>query len=344
MNPTVSVVVPCLNEKGHIETCIESILCQQLPGGDLEVIVVDGMSEDGTREILMRMGEQDTRLRMVDNPSGTTPSGINAGIKAARGQYIAILGAHNRYASDYLRHSVDVLEETGADNVGGSMLIEAHSLVEHAISAAHTSAFSVGGARWHNPNYEGPADTVFGGMYRRDVFDRIGFFDEELVRNQDDELNLRLTRAGGTVWQSPRIRSWYSPRGSLRALFRQYVQYGYWKVRVIQKHRWPASVRHLFPACFVLSLTLLLLSSLRWPAALWGLLGLIGTYSTCNVIASVLAARHKGWKVITLLPLVFACYHFAYGLGFLRGIYDFVILRRGPAIGFSKLTRHSASS
>ena len=149
---------------------------------------------------------------------------MNAGITASRGRFVAIAGAHNRYAPDYLRQSVAVLEETGADNVGGAMICEGRSRVQKAVAAAHHSRFGGGGARWHDPNYEGPADTVFGGVYRREVFDRIGLFDAELIRNQDDEFNLRLTRAQGRIWQSPRIRSWYSPRATLRSLFNQYLQ------------------------------------------------------------------------------------------------------------------------
>src|SRR5438552_1613745 len=197
--PAVSIVVPCRNEKGHIGTCIRSILAQEPPPGGFEVIVADGMSDDGTRDVLKRLAEEDPRLRVVDNPGRITPCGMNTGIREARGRYIAIMGAHNRYAPDYLCRSVEVLEGTGADDVGGAMVCEAESWLQQAIAAAHHSPFSVGGARWHNPDYEGPADTVFGGVYRREVFARIGFFDEELVRNQDDEFNLRLVRAGGKI-------------------------------------------------------------------------------------------------------------------------------------------------
>jgi succinoglycan biosynthesis protein ExoA len=214
--------------------------------------------------------------------------------------------------------------------------------LERAIAAAHHSSFSVGGAKWHNPTYKGPADTVFGGLYRREVFDRIGLFDEELVRNQDDELNLRLVRAGGKIWQSPRIKSWYTSRGSLGSLFRQYMQYGYWKVRVIQKHKLPASVRHLVPGGFVLSVILLSLAAILWTPAIWALLAVVAAYSICNLTASFLTAGINDPPLFLHLPLVFATYHFAYGYGFLRGIVDFIILRRNPANGFVKLTRSPA--
>jgi hypothetical protein len=171
------------------------------------------------------------------------------------------------------------------------------------------------------------------------VFERIGFFDEELARNEDDEFNLRLQRAGGLIWQSPRIHSWYHPRTSLQALWRQYGQYGYWKVRVIQKHRMPASVRHLVPAAFVVTMLTLPLLALRWPGVwrLWGGLGLL--YIVGTLAASVATAGRCGWTLWPVLPAVFACYHLGYGYGFLRGLWDLLLWRRPPAGAMSTLTR-----
>jgi len=341
-DPLVSIIIPCRNENAHIFDCLESIFEQHDVPGGFEIIVADGMSDDGTRETLEMIACRDRRVRIIDNPDRITPCGMNAGIRAARGQYIAIMGAHHRYAPDYLRASLAVLKETGADNVGGSVIFIGESWLQEAIAIAHHSGFAAGGARWHNIQYDGPADTVFGGVYRREVFERIGLMDEELVRNQDDEFNLRLTRAGGKIWQSPRIRSWSMPRESLSALFRQYLQYGYWKVRVIQKHKLPASVRHLVPGSFVLLLGILSLASLSWHPAAWGLLGLVTTYALFNLTASILTAYTNGLVFFPVLPLVFATYHFAYGYGFLCGIWDFVILRRRPAGKYAKLTRSSA--
>jgi GT2 family glycosyltransferase len=215
--------------------------------------------------------------------------------------------------------------------------------LQKAIAIAHHSRFSVGGARWHDVDYEGPADTVFGGFYRREVFQQIGLFDETLVRNQDDEFNLRLTRAGGRIWQSPRIKSWYHPRASLAALFRQYMQYGYWKIRVVQKHGKPASVRHLVPGSFVFCLLSLPLIAVFSPLALWVWTGMVVQYAGCNLFASTATAARQGWKFLPVLPAVFACYHFGYGFGFLYGLIDFVVLRRSPSTVFSNLTRSSPS-
>lgn len=345
--PAVSVVIPCRNERDHIEDCLRSVLAQEPVPGGFEVIVADGMSDDGTREILSALSTIDKRLRIIDNPGRITACGMNACVLQSRGDYIAIMGAHNFYARDYLRSSLAVSQETAADNVGGSMtcmggsLTSGESRLQKAIAVAHHSPFSVGGARWHDPHYEGPADTVFGGFYRRDVFERVGLFDESLVRNQDDEFNLRLTRSGGKIWHSPRIKSWYHPRASLAALFRQYAQYGYWKVRVVQKHGKPASVRHLAPGGFVFCLITLPLLALFDSGVLWIWIGLISIYICCNFISSIITAR-QGWSYLPILPLVFGCYHFGYGLGFLKGVIDFVILRRVPSDRFTELTRSSA--
>ena len=261
---------------GYIQACLGSILAQDLSPEEFEIIVADGMSDDGTRDILKQLAEKAPRLRVIDNPGRIVSTGLNAALRAARGAIIARMDAHTEYASDYLRQCLVVLRETNADNVGGPARTKSMGYVQSAICAAYHSAFAVGGARFHQVEYEGYVDTVPFGCWPREVVDQIGFFDEELIRNQDDEFNLRLTRMGGKIWQSPQIKSWYKPRESLKALFRQYLQYGYWKVRVIQKHKLPASVRHLVPGGFVLSFLVLLLVSPVWPPALWGWLGLVG--------------------------------------------------------------------
>ncbi|MEI7935622.1 MAG: glycosyltransferase family 2 protein [Verrucomicrobiota bacterium] len=368
--PAISAVVPCRNELHRIEECVRSLLAQETPPGGFEIIIVDGMSDDGTREVLRRLASEDVRLRVVDNPLGITPCGMNCGIRAARGRWVAIMGSHNRYAPDYLVRCLEVAQATGVDNVGGAMVCEGKTVTQQAIAAAHHSPLAVGGAKWHNPDYEGPADTVFGGFYRREAFDRIGLFDEAFVRNQDDELNLRLTRAGGRIWHSPKIKSWYRPRNSLGTLFNQYMQYGYWKVRVIQKHKLPASWRHLVPGAFVLALLMLfLLSAFCFVLSAFNshmvsgerseapaltsvlcllssvILGsLLALYGLCVMAASVITAAQTEWRLLPLLPIVFPCYHFGYGYGFLRGVWDFVVLRKGAASSFSKLTRPSSES
>jgi succinoglycan biosynthesis protein ExoA len=341
ISPAVSVVIPCRNEIDHIQSCLSSVFDQcEVPGG-FEVIVADGMSDDGTREILRRLAEKNSRLTVVDNPGGIVSSGLNAALRDAQGSIIIRMDAHTSYAADYIRQCVGVLQETGADNVGGPWIARGKGKVGMAISAAFQSPFGCGGARGHDPKYSGPVDTVYLGCWHRELFDRIGLFDEELVRNQDDEFNLRLVRSGGKVWQSVKIKSCYHPRESLRHFFKQYVQYGYWKARVLKKHRLPASVRHLVPSIFVLTLAVLPPLSLVWPIALWVWVALLGLYVSVNISVSALTAAAHGPKLFPLLPCVFAIFHFAYGLGFLKGFADFVVLRRKANQSYSALTRPS---
>ena len=337
--PSVSLIVPCRNEKHYIEPCIQSLLAQNLPAGSFEIIVADALSNDGTREILARLAAKHTCLRLVDDPGRSVPRGLNTAVRAARGRIIVRIDAHTQYAPDYVSQCLAVLHETGADNVGGPWVAQGTGYLGRAIAAAFQSPFAVGGARGHNPHYTGPVDTVYLGCWPREVFERIGFFDEALMRTEDDEFNLRLRRAGGLIWQSPRIKSWYHPRASLRALWRQYVQYGYGKVQVIQKHSLPGSVRHLVPAAFVLTMLTLPLATLVWPWVWWlcGALGIL--YLAGNLTASVDTARRSGLSLFPILPVVFACYHLGYGYGFLRGIWDLILWRRPPAGAMSTLTR-----
>lgn len=340
VKPTVSVIVPCRNEKGYIEAAIKSMLSQNDVEGGFEIIVADGMSDDGTRVILDRLVEQDTRLRVIDNPGRIVPTGLNAAIRYARGEIIIRMDAHTEYAQDYIKQCVVTLLKTGADNVGGPWRATGKGYLQEAIALAFQSSFCSGGAGSHQTEHEGEVDSVYLGCWKKARLEQLGFFDEELVRNQDDELNLRITRQGGTIWQSPAIRSWYYPRASLSMLFRQYKQYGYWKVRVVQKHRLPASFRHLIPGAFLGMLLLLAICtpfvvSARWLFAFVGVL-----YSVSSVVASLKTCRApRCWKYLPVMPLAFAAYHFGYGWGFLCGLRDFVLLRKSGSDSFKLLTR-----
>ncbi len=337
--PDVSVLIPCRNERDHIRACLAGVFAQEAPGIAFEVIVADGMSDDGTRAILEALRAGNPALIIVDNPSKIASAGMNAAIRLAKGSIIVRLDAHTVYAPDYVRSCVEVLRETGADNVGGAARTRATTYMQRAIAAGYHSPFSVGGARFHDERYEGYLDTVTYGCWPRTTFDVYGCFDEDLVRNQDDEHNLRISRAGGKIWQSARIKSWYSPRGSLSALFRQYFQYGYWKVKVIRKHRLPASFRHLVPALFVAGLAVFAAAApfvewIRWAGA-----AALGGYAVGLAVASVLAAARNGWRLLPVLPPVFAAFHIGYGSGFLLGLLDFVVIGRAPRARSTALTR-----
>jgi len=334
----VSVIVPCRNEIDYIRPCIESLLRQQpLPCG-FEIIVADGMSEDGTRSVLAELAQSDPRVRVIDNPARGISAGLNAAIRASRGNIIIRADAHSDYADDYLVCCVETLIRTGADNVGGPARTRVRGYVQQAVAAAYHAPMVVGGARFHQIGHAGFVDTVTYGCWRRAIFTRVGLFDETLARNEDDELNLRITRSGGKIWQSPAIRSWYYPRQTLDSLFQQYYQYGYWKVHVIRKHRAYASIRHLIPGFMVFSGMLgLLLSPFSNHARLALAIG-IAVYVVFVGLASVQAARKKGWRLLPILPVVILSFHLSYGIGFLFGFFD-VFLKRTPPQQVEKLTR-----
>ena len=338
-NELVSIIIPCRNEVNHIKDCLDTILKQDYPSSLLEIIIIDGLSDDGTRELLNSYHNQ-YRLTLLENPKKIVPTALNIGILNSHGNIIIRMDVHSLYATDYIRQCVDLLESTNADNVGGPAITISKSFIQQAIALAFKSPFGVGGAKSHRENYEGPVDTVFYGCYHRETFEKIGLFDEELVRNQDDEFNLRLARAGGKIWQSPLIRSWYYPRSSLKALFKQYMQYGYWKVRVIQKHRLPASIRHIIPGTFVGGLLFSgLLAMFLKPFRLIFILVAL-SYLLGNLAATTITChKHSDWRYIPLMPIVFFIYHFSYGYGFIRGVIDFLILKKSSGRGFTQISR-----
>jgi succinoglycan biosynthesis protein ExoA len=337
---TVSVIVPCRNEARHIEVFLESLLRQQLgPDIDCEFLIADGVSNDGTREILQQWRPRFKSFVVLDNPEQTVSSGLNIAVARAQGGIIIRMDVHSEYAPDYIQQCVAALKCTGADNVGGPALARGTSYIQRAISVAYRSPFGCGGARFHDPSYEGYVDTVTYGCWRKDTLERLGLFDEEFVRNQDDELNLRITRNGGKIWQTPLIRSWYSPRSSLRALARQYGQYGYWKVRVMRKHHIPASWRHLVPGTFTIALFLLgMLSIFSSKSAVLLALMLIAYLSAAVVSGLIACRKREDVMLFPIMPLVFATYHMSYGFGFICGLCD-LTTGREPAQGFSSLVR-----
>jgi glycosyltransferase involved in cell wall biosynthesis len=324
----VSIVVACRNEIEHVHSFLDSLLGQEFPGVRWEAIIADGLSDDGTREILDQYSRRHPQVRVITNPARIVSAGLNGAIVASRGEIIIRMDSHTRYAPDYCRLCVETLKDTGADNVGGPARTNATGTYARAVAAAYHSPFCTG-AKFHDINYEGWVDTVTYGCWYRATFERIGLFDESLVRNQDDEFNLRLSRAGGKIWQNPRIISWYSPRTTLTGVFLQYFQYGFWKVAVVRKHKIPGSWRHSVPVLFVLA-NLFFLATV----AVAGMMGnphlaftaasaftlLLSAYAIANLFASVAAATRAGWDLFPFLPGAFATFHFSWGLGFLVGL------------------------
>ena len=352
-NPAIKVTIisACRNEIRNIGEFLDSILSQQMGDLDWEGIIADGMSSDGTRNRVEEYAATTPRLRVIDNPGRIVSTGLNAAIAAAHGDVIIRMDAHTRYAPDYCLQCVATLFETKADNVGGPARTESKGRQQRAVAAAYHSRFSTGGTKFHDPNYEGYVDTVTYGCWKKSTLLQLGGFDETMIRNQDDELNLRLIRAGGKVWQNPRIQSWYSPRATLAALFNQYFQYGFWKVAVIRKHGSPGSWRHWVPALFalaniclasaiLLAVALAAKTSFLVFASLWA--AMLTLYFALALLFSASAARRHGWDLFPCLPIVFAAYHLSYGAGFLGGLYRFGAAQTASVSGdsvFARITR-----
>jgi succinoglycan biosynthesis protein ExoA len=317
--PLVSVVIPMRNEAAHIGRCIDSVLAQDYPAERLEVIVVDGDSDDDSAGVLQAYGE---RVRVLRNPSRIVPSAMNIGIRAARGDIVARVDAHTVLAPDYIRLGVEMLQRTGADNVGGPMHSIGGGRVGDAIARAMASRFGIG-AYFHVATEDREVDTVYMGMYRRGVFERIGLFDEELVRNQDDELNYRLRKHGGRIFLTTRMRSHYQNRQCIAALARQFFQYGWWKVRVLQKHPRQMSPRQFVPPLFVGSLVVIGVLAPWVPAAAWLCGATLTAYGVGLAVAASAVARRHGWQLFMPVLAAFATMHVCWGTGFLLGALRF---------------------
>ncbi len=314
--PLVSVVLPVRNEVAFIEATIASILAQDYPG-PTEVVVADGMSDDGTREILVDVSSRHENVRFVDSPTGRTPNGLNLAIHASRGEIIVRCDGHAELPPDYIRTAVSVLRETGAVNVGGIQEAVGHTTMQRAIAYAMTSKLGVGDARFHYGGAAGPVDTVYLGVFQRDALLAAGLFDETLTRNQDYELNIRLRANGGVVWFDPRLSVVYRPRRSLRSLARQYFQYGQWKRRVVRLHPAATRLRQLIPPLFVVALLL----SLGVAFTPWRPLALVvpGIYVIALAVATVSQLIRTRDVAALALPAAITTMHISWGIGFLAG-------------------------
>lgn len=320
----VSVVVPCRNEIRYVHAFLDSVFCQELGQIEMEVLIADGTSDDGTREVLAEFEQKFAKLRVLDNPEKIVSTACNQAIREARGEIIIRMDVHTLYAPDYVRSCVEVLNETGAGSVGGPALTRAEGYLAQAIALAFHTPFASGGAKYRDPRHEGPVTSVPYGCFRRSTLDRVGLYDEDLVCGQDVELNLRIASSGGVVWQSPKIVYWYTPRTTLSRLFRQYFQYGFWKIGILRKYRRIVAWRSLVPGSCLLAVSVLLLgaSTAGLGGSMWwrdlfltGLFSLAGAYSIASFAAAFSMARRNGWRFLPILPVVFAFYQLPYALG-----------------------------
>lgn len=321
--PGVSVVMPVRDEERHLATAIRRILDQHYPG-PLQVIVAVGPSRDRTNQVATDLAATDDRLQVVGNPAGRTPNGLNVGIAAARHGIVARVDGHGELTPGYLRRAVELLDETGAVNVGGVMDAHGETPFEKAVACAYTTRLGLGGSKFHlSESVAGPADTVFLGVFRKDALTAAGGFDETMHRAQDWELNYRLRARGGLIWFSPELKVTYRPRGTLRSLVAQFYLTGKWRREVMRRHQDTANLRYLAPPLTVLGIATGSVAgatgSASGPRILkLGWLAPLG-YALLIVVGSLTAADVSP-RVRARLPLVLVAMHLAWGAGFLVGI------------------------
>ncbi|MFK4087608.1 glycosyltransferase family 2 protein [Kribbella sp. NPDC020789] len=321
--PPVSVVMPVLNEERHLEEAVGRVLDQNYPG-ELEVVLAIGPSKDRTQEIADKLADRDPRISIVENPTGKTPAALNVGIAHARHDILVRVDGHGALTDGYITRAVEVLDESGADNVGGVMAAEGRTPTEMAVACAYRSRLGLGASTFHQGGKAGPADTVYLGVFRRAALERVGGFDETMHRAQDWELNYRIRKTGGLIWFSPDLSVTYRPRSSLSAVAKQFFHTGQWRREVIRRHPETASKRYLAPPVAVIGIAL---------GTILGIIGLITGnswldlgflaplgYGLLLLAGSAVEGRYLPWKALFWMPLVCATMHMSWGLGFLIGL------------------------
>ncbi len=325
--PGVSYVMPVLNEVTEVRAAVQSLLDQDY-AGPFEVILALGPSIDGTNELVAEMSAADPRIRAIENPVGSTPAGLNVAIRASEHPVVVRVDAHSVLPRDYTRIAVRVLQESGADNVGGIMHAEGRTPFERAVALAYGSRVGLGGTPHHVGGQAGPAETAYLGVFRRDRLFEVGLFDEGIKRGQDWELNRRLRQTGGTVWFTPELVVTYRPRPSLKRLVRQFVATGLWRGELAR--RFPANngLRYFVPPAMVAAMAVGILAGVvgiigaaTGTGAVWALLGFVvpAVYLVFVVVGAVAVARRSGAATLLWLLVVLPCIHVGWGIGFIIG-------------------------
>mgnify|MGYP000888422810 FL=1 len=325
--PLVSIVIPARNEENTIQRCIDSLAKSDYPQNRLEIIVVDGMSEDGTVEVVKRLSAENSQIRLLPNEKKITPVARNIGVKAAQGDYIMFFDAHSTASSDYIRKCVELMQETGADNVGGVLktLPSEDTSLGIVIAKVLSSRFGVGGSKFRTGvEARQEVDTVPFGFYKRDVFERIGLFDDNLVRNQDIEFNLRLKRAGGKILLSPEIELTYLSRSNLKGFLRNNFGNGFWVIYAYRFSKTPFSLRHLVPMFFTVFMLAGTILPLLPPVFAYLWLVPLALYLTMDVVFSIKLVRQSNNRSLALALVLFPLLHLAYGLGSIAGFFRLI--------------------
>lgn len=322
--PFISIILPVRNEGNYIRSALGAVFSQDYSHDQIEILIADGMSTDNTRVIILDYQQKHGNIKILDNPGRIVPTGMNIALRQAQGDIIIRVDGHCVIAPDYVSKCVKHLTEDGVDGVGGPMESIGETPLAETIAVAMSSPFGVGNSAFRTTTGKTKlVDTVPFPAYTREIIQKAGLYDEELVRNQDDEYNYRIRELGGKLLLAEDVRSKYYSRGSFRKLWKQYFQYGYFKVRVLQKHPGQMSVRQFVPPLFILSL---LASLILTIFASWGwvvFLSIIGVYIAATLIASTITAGKKGWNHLVRLPLAYGIIHLSYSSGFLSGLVKF---------------------
>lgn len=327
--PFLTVVMPVRNEEAHLSACLDTVLGQDYPRDRYEVLVAEGASTDRTRAIILDYASRDPRVRLVENPEGIVSTGLNRAVRAARGGIVVRMDGHAEFASDFLRRNVEILaSRSEVWSCGGPIVHVGVSSFGRAAALAMSHPLGVGNAAHRFADYEGYGEGAAFPAIRAWVFDRVGYFDEGLVRNQDDEFNFRMTQAGGKVFISPKVRYRYFVRESPGRLWRQYFQYGYWRIPVLKKHRRPTTLRQLAPSVFFLGSGMLGVVGLVIGNAMIAL-SLPAAYVSVLLAAGALLARGKGTAVGLRVPVALAIMHAGYAAGIAYGLWSWGIARSG---------------
>jgi glycosyltransferase involved in cell wall biosynthesis len=336
LNLTVSIIIPCRNEEAYIAKCLDSIVNCSYDKSLLSVFVCDGLSTDKTVEIIQEYSKMHPFIKLLINSRQTTQYALNLGIVESDADIKIILGAHAEIYPDYIDKCIEILsldKEIGC--AGGIIENISENEISEVIASAMSSGFGVGNAHFRTGGKEGYVDTVAFGAYKKEVFEKAGLFDEDLIRNQDDEFNFRVIKAGFKIYLSHKIHSKYYVRASLKKLFNQYYQYGYWKVYVNKKHKTVTTIRQMIPMLFVLFLFSGVLASLFSKHLLLAYAFVLLIYITGGLYSAIRVNRAKAIMVMQ----VFFILHFSYGLGYLEGIFNFLILGRKASLSSTVLTR-----
>jgi len=334
----VSIVIPCLNEIGYIQRCLNSLVALDYDKSLLNVYVCDGLSSDGTAELIKDYASRYPFIHYLENTARTTPQALNLGLRIPGYDFAIILGAHAEMHPDYINACIRAFAIDPHIGCAGGVIENVHeNEISEAIGKAMSSVFGVGNAHFRTNTASGYVDTVAFGAYRREVFEKCGYFDESLVRNQDDEFNYRILQSDFKIWLSPEIKCRYYVRASFAKLNRQYYQYGYWKVFVNKKHRAVTTLRQLVPAVWVAFLFSGFIPALFYRPLIFLYIAGILLYLAASVYAALRLSRQPAG--ILRIIRAFWILHFAYGRGYLTGIFDFLLLNRNPAAKNQKLSR-----